>query len=374
MAEPTTKQRKMFAAMGIAMPDGSYYIRNANDLQNAIESVGRATPNAGESDVARRNAVRRHIMKRANALKLSSKIPDTWGSDGSLTVASHVDVGMEFISHFGRKGMHWGEHIFTNGASSGPSAKKVQKRQDLLNEATKHEEASVAHGQAAIHIRKLTTDLQNRGLGSEIGKAQFGDHAANLSQRDFYRQHHTTKQQGLYALEDTLRYTHNQHVKAANRHAAKAEKLRAKADKMQHADVGEVVDIYDLDVFDIFALEHFGVKGMHWGVRRDSSSASGNVHPDVVRARVASEIIRTHGLHAVGNSDLKALNQRSQLENDYARLNVHTSEGKKFLAQFARQQSTAVAAGYTQKYAPQGINWLVGKGIKVALGSGKHQK
>jgi hypothetical protein len=120
MAEPTAKQRRMFAKMGIAMPDGSYYIRNADDLQNAIESVGRATPNAGESDVARRNAVRKHIIQRADALKLSSKIPDTWNSDGSLkqSAASHEAIGEEFIAHFGRKGMKWGERVFGGGSSS----------------------------------------------------------------------------------------------------------------------------------------------------------------------------------------------------------------------------------------------------------------
>src|SRR6266571_4306482 len=117
-------QRRMFAKLGIAMPDGSSYIRNAVDLQNAISSVGRATPNAGESDVARRNAVRRHIMKRANQLKLSSKIPDTWASDGSLKqpAAAHISAGEDFIAHFGRRGMKWGEHVFGRDRTSGSAS------------------------------------------------------------------------------------------------------------------------------------------------------------------------------------------------------------------------------------------------------------
>jgi hypothetical protein len=106
------------------MPDGSFYIVDAEDLQNAIDSVGRATPNAGESDVARRNAVRRHIIQRANELKLSSKIPDNWNSDGSLKTpaASHLDFvseGEAFLAHFGRKGMKWGEHVFGRNRSTG---------------------------------------------------------------------------------------------------------------------------------------------------------------------------------------------------------------------------------------------------------------
>jgi hypothetical protein len=211
----------MFASMGIAMPDGSYYIRNADDLQNAIDSVGRATPNAGESDVARRNAVRRHIIKRAGALKLSSKIPKNWGADGSLdlhTTASHVAVGEAFIQHFGRKGMKWGAHIFTSGPNS-----------------------------------------------------------------------------------------------------------------------------------------------------------STNVHPDVARARAAQATIKTHGLHALGNADLKALNQRHQLEADHVRLTtVHKSEGQKFVENYARQQTIHGLNLLAAKHGPHAAAWLVKQGIKVTVGAGKH--
>jgi len=85
LSEPTAAQRRMFAKMKLAMPDGSYYIRNgsvgATDLDNAIKAVGRTTSASGD-DAA--NTVRRHIMTRAGALKLTDKIPDTWNSDGSL--------------------------------------------------------------------------------------------------------------------------------------------------------------------------------------------------------------------------------------------------------------------------------------------------
>lgn len=222
MAEPTARQRLMFAKMGIAMPDGSYYIRDATDLQNAIDSVGRATPNAGESEVSRRNSVRRHIMKRANQLKMPNRIPDTWAPDGSLKqpVAVHISAGEEFIAHFGRKGMKWGEHVFGNGRGGGSSP----------------------------------------------------------------------------------------------------------------------------------------------------------IHSDVSRARAAQQVVRTHGLSALGNDQLRDLNKRTQLETDYARLNSHTSEGRKIVQQIAREQSKAIASGYVAQYGPKGIEWLVRNGIKVVVGSGRHTK
>lgn len=106
MADPTTKQRKLFAKMGYAMPDGSYYIRpepdGAGDLQNAIDAVGRGEA-AGDSG----DAIRKHIMKRAAELKMTAKIPTTWASDGSLKQADLID---EWLAHHGVLGMRWGHH------------------------------------------------------------------------------------------------------------------------------------------------------------------------------------------------------------------------------------------------------------------------
>ena len=58
------------------MPDGSYPIADSEDLDNAIHAVGR-----GGAD---HDAIRAHIIKRAKALGLTSRIPDNWGADGSL--------------------------------------------------------------------------------------------------------------------------------------------------------------------------------------------------------------------------------------------------------------------------------------------------
>lgn len=110
---PSAKQRRMFAKTGVAMPDGSYYIRpgHPEDLQNAIDSVGRAAGTDGTSDEQQRNDVRKHIIKRAGVLKMSNKIPTTWNVDGSLKPSvKHDDLVDDFFEHHGIKGMHWGQH------------------------------------------------------------------------------------------------------------------------------------------------------------------------------------------------------------------------------------------------------------------------
>lgn len=76
MADLSMDARKQAAAKGQAMPGGRFPIRNRADLENAIRAVGRANGN--------HDAVRRFIVKRAQALGLSSLIPANWNSDGSL--------------------------------------------------------------------------------------------------------------------------------------------------------------------------------------------------------------------------------------------------------------------------------------------------
>lgn len=79
--------RHNMAKSGEAMPDGSYPIKDAEDLQNAIHAVGR-----GNAD---HDAIRKHIIDRAKALGLSADIPDNWNADGSLKQENSADVAPE---------------------------------------------------------------------------------------------------------------------------------------------------------------------------------------------------------------------------------------------------------------------------------------
>jgi hypothetical protein len=64
------EKRQQLAASGAAMPDGSFPIENAEDLKNAIGLVG----NSGNPSGAKK-----HIKRRAKALGLTDKLPQTWG-------------------------------------------------------------------------------------------------------------------------------------------------------------------------------------------------------------------------------------------------------------------------------------------------------
>jgi len=65
----STAQRSRLAKTGAALPDGSFPIRNGEDLDHAIRAVGRASNPA---------AAKAHIIKRARALGMKGSLPVSW--------------------------------------------------------------------------------------------------------------------------------------------------------------------------------------------------------------------------------------------------------------------------------------------------------
>lgn len=78
-------------AMKNASGEPSYPIADISDLKKAIRAVGRGK--------AGHDAIRKHIIARAKALKATSLIPDNWNSDGSMKESS-VKLG-EITEYYG---------------------------------------------------------------------------------------------------------------------------------------------------------------------------------------------------------------------------------------------------------------------------------
>lgn len=70
-AKYSADDRKDMAASGEAMSDGSYPIKDADDLDKAIHAVGRGKNNSHA-------AIRAHIKRRAKAMGLTDKLPEEW--------------------------------------------------------------------------------------------------------------------------------------------------------------------------------------------------------------------------------------------------------------------------------------------------------
>lgn len=70
-----SQERQRMAEMGQAMPDGSFPIKTRADLENAIQSVGRA---------ANYEAAKKHIIRRARTLNMVNMLPENWNVKKSL--------------------------------------------------------------------------------------------------------------------------------------------------------------------------------------------------------------------------------------------------------------------------------------------------
>jgi hypothetical protein len=69
MAELDTEERRKLAEQGKALPDGSFPIRNREDLQDAIRSYGRAND---------KDEAKRWIKRRARELNAEKELPEDW--------------------------------------------------------------------------------------------------------------------------------------------------------------------------------------------------------------------------------------------------------------------------------------------------------
>ena len=187
MADPTTAQRKMYAASGIAMPDGSYYIRpdHPEDLGNAISAVGRASGSNGKTDEEQRNAVRCHIMKRAKALKRTGEIPASWNPDGSLM-------------HFGVKGMHW-------GVRKSRSAVETPRAKPSTDAARAEKISSKAQGGVHTLTNKELKDLTNRlNLEQQYSKLTTPEQAKKSKDgKNFVQKYNGHAATGITAFQTT---------------------------------------------------------------------------------------------------------------------------------------------------------------------------
>lgn len=76
--EFSDSERSEAAASGEAMPGGGYPIKSVQDLKNAVQAFGRAKD---------KDATKRHIVKRAKALKATEHLPQDWQAEKAATVS-----------------------------------------------------------------------------------------------------------------------------------------------------------------------------------------------------------------------------------------------------------------------------------------------
>lgn len=92
-------------------------------------------------------------------------------------------------------------------------------------------------------------------------------------------------------------------------------------------------------------LYHHGILGMKWGVRRDRSHSTGP-HRKKSRSEDSRDAsaIKKKKLNQMSNAELKRVNERRRLEQEYSRLNPKSvSRGWKYVATAAGIMGTALS-------------------------------
>ena len=119
-------KRRELAKEGMALPDGSFPIVTASDLENAIMAFGRAK---------NKSSAKRHIIKRARALKRTDLIPETWGKKDAKGGMYGTPMDMEMPKK--KKKLRYGEKEADMAEMEDDEMTSPMSREELMDRVFK---------------------------------------------------------------------------------------------------------------------------------------------------------------------------------------------------------------------------------------------
>lgn len=123
-------------------------------------------------------------------------------------------------------------------------------------------------------------------------------------------------------------------------------------------------------------LYHHGILGMKWGIRRfqnkdGSLTAAGKKRAQQDTEEVNEDYKKAHtsnNIKKMSNQELKDVNKRLQMENEYSKLtNKNNTAGKKFVSGVLLTAATTIAGKYATKYMDKGVEYISKKFTKNSI-------
>lgn len=110
-------------------------------------------------------------------------------------------------------------------------------------------------------------------------------------------------------------------------------------------------------------LQHYGVLGMRWGIRKDRSGGSsrrskGTVNPSEDSKRATS--LRSKNVSEMSNNELRELINRMNLEQQYSNLlnSPQKKKGQNIVKDILKEVGKEVAKEYIKKGVQSGIKTI----------------
>lgn len=145
------EKRRELAKEGMALSDGSFPIVTVGDLKNAIMAFGRAT---------NKKAAKRHIIKRARALKRTDLIPDKWSnkdaSNGIRTKGGMYGMPMEMPKK--KKKLRYGNKQDEMAEMEDDELTSPMSREELMDRVFKKKKKKPMNQEAEVNEGDMTED------------------------------------------------------------------------------------------------------------------------------------------------------------------------------------------------------------------------
>lgn len=280
----------------------------------------------------------------------------------------------EALSHFGVKGMRWGVRKTEDsaGGSSGPSKKVVKAEKKWEKEAGKSffkDWNSAAKYMNKTGIQKINNKPEYKNKNMKFGTPLERKYHNEMG-REFTRAMTASAKARLGSSPlkgRELKYNLAKNgediefrLTDAKHDAFEDFYFLAKRNSMGHIISVEVIGeeaLTQADTVEEF-LEHYGVKGMKWGVRNaDRPAASG----DAENFRGVKTKARAGGVKSLTNKELQDFITRANLEQQYHRLNP---SAKKKALQFTADILLGVGKQQAMKLAGDAATKLVSELLK----------